>query len=452
MGELVLLAVSVVLILLCGLFVAAEFSFITVDRTKVRRAAQKGDRKAIGLQHALKRLSTQLSGAQVGITITNLAIGYLAQPSLAQLLGAPLNALGISGAGVTGVSVIVALTIATAATMIFGELIPKNLAIAMPMQTARSVQGFQRGFSWVMAYPIRLSNGTANYILRRMRIEPQEELASARSAEELTSLVRRSADKGVLPYDMALMIERSLMFGERRADEVMTPRARVESVPQTATATDVITAARKTGFSRFPITGEDIDEIVGIVHVKSAVSVPRNKRNATLVSDIAKKPVFAPSNIHLDPLLEILRGGGLQIAVLVDEFGGTDGIVTIEDLIEELVGEVQDEHDKNDVLMQKRKDGSWLISGLLRPDEAGQFLGITLPEEEEFETLGGLIAERLEKMPKLGDHVSIVGLDRTGKALTVVLRVARMDGLRVDTIEVRVQHAPKEPESEVGRG
>ena len=147
MGELVLLAVSVVLILLCGLFVAAEFSFITVDRTKVRRAAQKGDRKAIGLQHALKRLSTQLSGAQVGITITNLAIGYLAQPSLARMLGAPLHALGISGAGATGVSVIVALILATAATMIFGELVPKNLAIAMPMQTARSVQGFQRGFS-----------------------------------------------------------------------------------------------------------------------------------------------------------------------------------------------------------------------------------------------------------------------------------------------------------------
>lgn len=435
MGEIVFLLISIGLIGACGLFVAAEFALITVDRAKIDKAARAGDFKAAGVKVALKSLSTQLSGAQIGITITNLAIGYLAQPSIAELLRAPLEGVGLSDASVSGVSITIALLLATAATMIFGELIPKNLAITMPFQTAKAIQRFQRRFSWLMTYPIRICNGTANAILRKMRIEPQEELASARSAEELSSLVRRSAEKGTLPEETALMLERSLAFGERRADEVMTPRARVESIPANTSVSEVIELAKKTGFSRFPVTGEDIDDVVGITHVKHAVKMPRKKRAKTSVSTIMKKPVLAPSNIQLDPLLDILRGGGLQMAVIIDEFGGTDGIVTIEDLIEELVGEVRDEHDQSNTLMQANGDGSWLLSGLLRPDEASQFVGLTLPEEDEYETLGGLIAERLEKLPKRGDMVQITALDRDGQDHALVLRVKQMDGHRVDVIE-----------------
>lgn len=438
MGEIAFLLISAVLVVACGLFVAAEFALITVDRATVDRATKKGDRQAQGVQIALKSLSTQLSGAQVGITITNLAIGYLAQPAIASLITLPLKSIGVEGTAVSGVAITIALLLATAATMIFGELIPKNLAIAMPLQTAKSIQKFQRTFSWVMTYPIRLCNGTANAILRKMRIEPQEELASARSAEELSSLVRRSAEKGVLPEETAIMLERSLMFGERRADEVMTPRSRVESVQAKDSVSSVVRLAKTTGFSRFPVTGEDIDDIVGVVHVKHAVSVPREKREQAIVAEIMKKPIFAPSNIQLDPLLETLKSGGLQMAVIVDEFGGTDGIVTIEDLIEELVGEVRDEHDQSNVLAREQPDGSWWFSGLLRPDEASQFIGVALPEEEEFDTLGGLIAERLEKVPKRGDSVSIAALDRDGQEQAVFLKVRRMDGLRVDVVEARL--------------
>jgi CBS domain containing-hemolysin-like protein len=434
MGEIFFLLISTVLVMLCGLFVAAEFALLTVDRAKIDREIKKGDVQAAGVKVALKSLSTQLSGAQIGITITNLAIGYLAQPSIAELLRGPLENVGVGGAAVSGVSVAIALLLATAGTMIFGELIPKNIAITMPLKTAKRIQRFQRRFSWVMTYPIKLCNGTANFILRRLHIEPQEELASARSAEELSSLVRRSAEKGTLPEETALMLERSLAFGERRADEVMTPRARVESIPSDAKVSDVVELAKNTGFSRFPVTGEDIDDIVGIVHVKHAVTMPRKRRAKIEVSKIMKKPVLAPSNLQLDPLLEMLRSGGLQMAVIIDEFGGTDGIVTIEDLIEELVGEVRDEHDQSNTLIQKQADGRWLLSGLLRPDEASRALGVVLPEEEEFETLGGLIAERLEKLPQRGDMVHILALDRDGQEHAVVLRVKHMDGHRVDVI------------------
>lgn len=438
MGDIIFLLISAVLIGVCGLFVAAEFALITVDRAQVVRAAKKGDTGARGIEAALKSLSTQLSGAQVGITITNLTIGYLAQPSIAHIITEPLRKIGVEGTAVSGAAVVIALLLATAATMVFGELVPKNLAIAMPMQTARAIQKFQRTFSWVMTYPIRLCNGMANAILRMIHIEPQEELASARSAEELTSLVRRSAEKGTLPEETALMLERSLAFGERKAEEVMTPRSRMESVPGDSTIDYVIELAQKTGFSRFPVTGEDIDDIIGIVHVKHAVSIPRDKRAKTNVKKIMKKPVLVPSNLQLDPLLETLRIGGLQMAVVVDEFGGTDGIVTIEDLIEELVGEVQDEHDRSNTLMKKQQDGSWLLSGLLRPDEASQFMGVTLPEDEDYETLGGLIAERLEKVPKNGDAVYVTALDRDGNERSILLKVKRMEGLRVDVIEAQL--------------
>lgn len=438
MGEIIFLLISAVLIVVCGLFVAAEFALITVDRAAVYRMAQKGDARAKGVEIALKSLSTQLSGAQVGITITNLAIGYLAQPSIVSLITSPLKAAGIEGTAVSGIAVAVALLLATAATMIFGELIPKNLAIAMPLQTARSIQQFQRSFSWVMTYPIRLCNGMANIVLRRLHIVPREELASARSAEELSSLVRRSAEKGTLPEETAAMLERSLAFGERRADEVMTPRSRMESISATASVHEVIELVKNTGFSRFPVIGENIDQVVGIVHIKHVVEIPRGRRDTTPVSKVMRKPVLVPSNIQLDPLLDTLRSGGLQMAVAIDEFGGTDGIVTIEDLIEELVGEVQDEHDQSNTLIKKQSDGSWLLSGLLRPDEASQTIGVVFPEEEEYETLGGLIAERLERVPGRGDAVLIVALDRNAQEQKVLLKVKRMDGLRVDKIEARL--------------
>lgn len=437
MSEVLFLIASFGLIIACGMFVAAEFALITVDRSKVARALKdKSDKQTKGVDRALKTLSTQLSGAQIGITITNLAIGYLAQPSIASLLSGPLQSAGLAQQAVTTVSIILALLLATIATMLFGELIPKNIALAIPLETARKVQAFQRGFSYIMTYPIRFTNGIANIILRRMNIEPREELASARSAEELTSLVKRSADKGILPQDMALMIERSLNFGDRRAEEVMTPRSRVRSIKKDASVLDVIKEAKATGFSRLPVEGEDIDEIIGVVHIKQAVQVSSEERAKTSVVDIMKKPVLAPSNIQLDPLLKTLREGGLQMAILIDEFGGTDGIVTMEDLIEELVGEVKDEHDYSNRVMKKQKNGTWLLSGLLRPDEASHFMQLTLPEEEEFETIGGLIIERLEKLPKKGDTVTVHVLSYEGKEVKIQMKVKSMDGLRIDTIEV----------------
>ncbi|MBU3690964.1 MAG: HlyC/CorC family transporter [Solirubrobacterales bacterium] len=440
MIEVLLLLAGVVLVLLCGLFVAAEFSFVTVDRVAVERDAEEGDRTATGLRRALETLSTQLSASQVGITVTNLGIGFLAEPALAGLLEGPLEALGVSGDAVTGVAVAVGFILANAFTVVFGELVPKNLAIAHPMGTARRVQSFQRSFTLLFGPVIRGANGSANRILRRIGIEPQEELAATRSAEELASLVRRSAEQGLLEQKTAELMERSVEFGEHRADDVMTPRVRVETVQPDEPVAAVIEAARRSGRSRFPVIEEGEEQVEGVVHLKHAVAVPFEQRGSVPVREVMAQPVLVPSSIELDPLLTELRQVGLQIAVVVDEFGSFDGIVTLEDLVEEIVGEVRDEHDPKEDPVVELGPRSWRVSGLLRPDEIEDRTGIALPENEEYETAAGLIAFHLERVPGQGDYIGVDAKDRSGDGGTVRVRlsVVRMDGLRVDRVKMEV--------------
>ena len=448
MIELLLLAVAIALVIACGAFVAAEFAFVTVDRATVERAVAEGDAKARGVQAALRTLSTQLSGAQLGITVTNLLIGFLSEPAIAELIKGPLGTLGVPAGATHGVALTIALLLSTSFTMVLGELVPKNLAIARPLATARAVQGYMRAFTRANHVVIRWFNGFANAILHRLGIEPQEELASARSAEELTSLVRRSAEQGTLELETATLLQRSLAFGDRRADDVMTPRVRMRTVDADEPVIRVIEAARESGFSRFPVIGETPDEVVGIVHVKHAVGVPHEQRGEVPVAEVMARPVLVPSSIELDPLLAILREGGLQIAVVVDEFGGVDGLVTLEDVVEEIVGEVVDEHDRRDMSARRRPDGSWMLSGLLRPDEASRATGVLLPEDEEYETLGGLIQDELSRMPAVGDEVELTTRDVDGRRCEATLTVVRLDGLRVDRVLLEAECVEEEDEPE----
>lgn len=448
MIEALLVLVSVALVVACGAFVAAEFAFVTVDRSRVDREADEGDRRARGVRRALRTLSTQLSAAQVGITVTNLAIGFLAQPAVASLIEGPLKSLGVSEGAVAGAALAVAFILANGVTMIFGELVPKNLAIANSMDTAKAVQGFQRGFTRIIHPLVRVTNGTANWILRRVGIEPQEELASARSPEELASLVRRSAAQGTLEEPTAELLEKSLEFGEHRADDVMMPRVKVKTLAPDQPVIAVIEAARAGGFSRFPVISEGSEMVEGIIHVKHAVAVPHEERDQVLIREVMAEPVLVPSTIELDPLLAELRKVGLQIAVVVDEFGSFDGIVTLEDLIEEIVGEVRDEHDRHEDPIREVAEGMWTLSGLLRPDEIEDLTGVQLPEDEDYETVAGLIGFELGRVPGYGDSVQVEATGPEKELLLAELTVLRMDGLRVDRVRLAVSRPEPEPAPE----
>jgi CBS domain containing-hemolysin-like protein len=446
MTEWILLGISLLLVLACGVFVAAEFALVTVDRGQVARAAAAGDRSAEGVSKALHSLSTQLSGAQVGITVTNLAIGFLAEPAIARLIDGPLGRAGLPDGAVHPTALGLALGLSTALTMIFGELVPKNFAISEPLATARATQGFMRGFTKVNAVPIRFLNESANTLVRRLGLEPQEELRSARSSTELASLIQRSADRGTLDADTAELMERSVEFGTRTAAEIMTPRVRTVSLDATDRASAVIELARQTGHSRFPVLDE-ADVVVGTVHVKHAVALPVHERATTRVKHIMVKPIVVPDSLRLDPLLSLLRGEGFQMAVVLDEYGGHAGIVTLEDVVEEIVGDIADEHDRLGSRARQRRDGSWSLSGLLRPDEVEDITGVSLPENEDYDTIAGLVLRELGRIPVAGDQVELAippppRLDDDGEAQPTVyalLRVEHMDGLRIDRIRLSVR-------------
>ncbi|MGY4709301.1 hemolysin family protein [Mycolicibacterium sp. CBM1] len=429
-----LLAIAV-LTLGTALFVAAEFSLTALERSTVDSNARTGDRADAFVQRAHRSLSFQLSGAQLGISITTLATGYLAEPVLARLLDPVLVAVHVPASAVPGISLALAILIATSLSMVFGELVPKNLAVSRAVPTARATAGFQLAFSTLMTPAIKATNGSANWILRRLGIEPAEELRSARSPEELGSLVRSSAEHGSLDPVTAALVNRSLQFGSRIAEEFMTPRTEIEVLQADDTVADLVAAADDTGFSRFPVVEGDLDETIGIVHVKQVFAQPPEKRATTRLRALAIPVPTVPASLDGDALMAQVRSHGLQTAMVVDEYGGTAGMVTVEDLIEEIVGDVRDEHDDSTPDVQRTGPG-WRVTGLLRIDEVAEATGFRAPEGE-YETIGGLVLERLGHIPEPGESVELTAFDPDGPIDDPVhwlATVVEMDGRRIDKL------------------
>jgi CBS domain containing-hemolysin-like protein len=405
-------------------FVAAEFSLVTVDRATIEQQSQAGDKTARTVRRALRELSFQLSGAQLGITLAALLTGYLAEPALSRLLR-PL--LGDQRALIYAVS----LAIATLFSMLFGELVPKNAALARPMPLARATARPQRAFSNVFGWMIKALNGSANFVVRRFGVQPQEELASARSPEELGLLAAISARAGALPEDTAMLLQRTIRFGDKRAAEAMTPRVDVAALPARTTVAQLLISARDTGHSRFPVYETTVDLITGVVDVIAGLGVPPAKRETTTVASIAREPVFVPESLDLDGVLAELQAADAELAVVVDEYGGTDGVVTVEDLAEELVGEIADEYDVEPAAFEITAPGadrSVLVEGVLREDELAEATGFRLPEGP-YETLAGFLMARLGHIPVVGETVEEHGWEFT---------VVEVDRRRVEQVRVAI--------------
>jgi CBS domain containing-hemolysin-like protein len=412
-----------------ALFVTAEYSLITVDRALVHERAEAGDRTARRVEAALRSLSFQLSGAQFGITVASLLTGYLAEPALARLFRPVLS--GVDPTTARGVSAALALLVATLVSMLFGELLPKNAALARPMALARVAVPVQMAFSVVFRPIIVMLNGAANWVVRRLGIEPQEELASARSPEELGLLAAISARAGTLPSETATLLQRTIRFGDKRAGEAMTPRVDVVGLPSEATIADLFALSRSSGHSRFPVYVDTLDQVVGIAAVGDALAVPAEQRQEAQVQAIAREPLLVPDSLPLDRVLGLLRQERRQLAIVVDEYGGTDGIITAEDLAEELVGEIEDEYDPPEPTTTAgatvtSPDADVTVSGLLRGDELAEQTGFQLPEGP-FETLAGFLMARLGRIPVGGETVSEDGWEFT---------VTSVDRHRVEQVHV----------------
>jgi len=434
MNEWLFVGIGVLLTVGTGFFVASEFSLVSLDRADLESRRDAGEGGFALAIRALKRTSTHLSSAQLGITLTTLLTGWLMEPAISSLLTPVLVGWGLSAGAADVVAVVSAVTLATILSMIVGELAPKNMALAVPRRVVKVVAPFQLAFTWLFAPFVAFLVHMANVIVRAFGIEPKEELSSARTAEELASAVRHSSMHGTLEEDTATLLGKALSFTNHEAQDIMTPRTRVATIRVGDSANDVIALTRKTGYSRFPVIDDDADDIVGIVHVKHAVAVPRERRSEVPVGAIQGEALRVPETMNLDVLLGELRQGGYQMSIVVDEYGGTAGIATLEDLIEELIGEVSDEHDRAKADVVKMGD-IVTFPASLRPDELRERAGIIVPDDGPWETVGGFLLSQWGHLPEAG-----ATLDACGGQFVV----ERMDGRRID----RVRFVPQEDSDE----
>lgn len=415
------------LILAQGYFVAAEFSYVAARRSRLEELAEEGNRRATRALGVLRHLSFMLSGAQLGITVTSLVVGYLAEATLGTPLRPLLAAVGIGEEASAGVAATVAFVLATAAQMVLGELGPKNLAVARPEALALGLSGITSVYMRVSGPIIRLFDSLSNWLLKLVGIEPVEELSDVASPEELEYIITESGREGALTEQQTTLLSRALEFRNLRVVDAMVARPHVVALAADATCEDLRALAVGSGHSRFPLVGETgLDDVLGVVLARDVLGIPFAERPTTPARRLASVPLAVPESASLAHLLTDLRDAQVQLAVVVDEYGGTAGIVTLEDIVEELVGEIQDEYDADEPRVRRQADGSMVVPGAWRIDEAEREVELDLPEGD-YETLGGLVMARLGRIPRVGDTVPIEG---------GTLRVEEMDGLAVGCVRV----------------
>jgi CBS domain containing-hemolysin-like protein len=415
------------LIALHGFFVAGEFGLVAVDRSRIEQMAEEDESvRARSVLAALKTLSFQLSGAQLGITVTSLLVGFLIEPVLAPLFESFLS---------RGIAVAVGLILATSFEMVSAELVPKNLAIAKPVPVALALAAPMRFANTLMKPLIVFFNNSANRTVRILGIEPRDELEMIPSLEELQILIRTSREGGAIEEEEFSLLSRSITFGDKAAHDVLTPRTSCVMLRADDTIVELMRVASESGHSRFPVQGIDVDDIVGIAHVKDAYLIPRTDRAAAPISAIMRDALSVPESRDLVSLLAQMRRERQQMAVVFDEYGGTVGILTLEDVLEELVGEIEDEHDPDEGgVIAQPPSGIRVVPGLMHAHELKESTGFEMPEGD-YETLGGFLLSLFDRIPEQGEHIAherwefkVVEMDRNRIAKVLVVGPPSREG------------------------
>ena len=433
-----LMAIGVLLVVLLtvatGYFVAQEFAYVSVDRTRLRQLADEGDAAAARALDITGRLSFTLSGAQLGITVTALLVGYAGEPLIGTGIAELLGVTGLPYAVRLSLAVLIVLVLSTVLQMVIGELAPKNLAIARTIPLARALSRSTLVYLAIAGPVIRFFDAASNRLLRQIGIEPVEELAAGATTEDLQHLIEASRRGGVLDDGLSRLLDRGLAFRGLTAAQVMTPRVRVVTIGADAPVSGVLALLASSGQSRFPVLATDADDVVGVVGLAELLRVPRALRGTTAVGSIASPPVVIPSTLSLPSALETLRSQRRQLAVVINEHGGFDGVVSFEDIAEEVVGDIRDEGDAVAELAPSRLT----LTARLRLDEAEAATGIRLPRGQGYDTVGGLVLARLGRTAVVGDRVEVA--EERDPAIPVEDdETPRRVGIRVDDVD---RHVP----------
>nr|WP_205707678.1 hemolysin family protein [Kineococcus vitellinus] len=448
LGVLVVLLITAV----TAYFVAQEFAYMSVDRSGLNARADAGDAGARRALSVTRRTSFMLSGAQLGITVTGLLVGYVAEPLIGESLGALLGGVGIPAAVSVGVGAVAALLFSTLVQMLFGELFPKNLAIAKPEPVAtwlaRSTLVYLKVFGWLIWF----FDQASNLLLRSLRIEPVHDVEHAATARDLEHIVEESRESGNLPAELAVVLDRILDFPHRDVEHAMVPRSRVDTVPDTADL-GLVRALMAIGHSRYPVLAADTGDVVGVVHLADLLVTA--EPDGAPVTAIARPPLVVSTLTALPDVLRQLTETRNQLACVVDEYGGFAGVVTLEDLAEELVGEITDEHDESAGYVPVEDDGVWEMAGEVHVDEVERALGVDLPRGD-YETIAGLVIASHGGLPQPGTVLEVdlpadpADVDRDSGAAPARLRVAVLAVERHVPARVRLE-LPETTDQEVQR-
>ncbi|MGW5877426.1 hemolysin family protein [Nocardiopsis terrae] len=445
--------VVLVLIAANGYFVAQEFGYMAVDRSRLKARAAAGDTGAKRALAVTKRTSFMLSGAQLGITVTGLLVGYVAEPMIGTGIGVLLGGVGVPlGTGVAA-GTLFALVFSTVVQMIFGELFPKNLAIARPEPVARWLALSTGIYLKVFGPVIWLFDQAAIVLLKAVRIEPVEDVQHAATPRDLESIIAESRQSGDLPPELSVLLDRTLDFHDQTAGHAMIPRPDITTVEEGDPVSRVV-ELMASDHSRFPVLGEGVDDIVGVICLRDVLALGDRDLSAVRVSEVARQSVMVPASLPLPGVLDQLREAGEEFACVVDEYGGLAGVITTEDLAEELVGEIADEHtpEEESPAHLEGEDG-YLVPGALHIDEVERLIGHDLPEGD-YETVGGLVIRELHRLPEVGDRVEME-LPRPPSAhegdpdMALTMTVSAVQRRVPHTVELRLRELAGEEAQEV---
>ncbi len=422
-----------VLVLLNGFFVAAEFAIVKVRGTRIAELAGEGRRHAKVAQHLVGHLDAYLSATQLGITMASLGLGWVGEPALAHILAPLFDALGINNPNtIHVVSVIFAFGIITFLHIVIGELAPKSIAIqkaeAVTLWTASPLRLFYRIFRPI----IWLFNGAATALLRLMDIQPASEAQLAHSEEELRMIISASQEGGHIDEVEQAIMRRALIFGEHAVGEIMVPRTEMASLPTEMAIAQALEEVAMSNHTRYPVYEDDMDDTIGYVHVKDLYRADRSRSVRTLLRPIG----FIAETASIELALKRFQSTRTPLAIVVDEHGGTAGLVTIQDVIEELIGEVQDEFDHEAPLVEELSEGSYSVDGAARLDYLEDAIDLRVPDEG-FPNLGGRVFEQLQRRPRVGDEARVGNFEA---------RILEVDGMRITRV-LMTAAAPTPPDS-----
>ncbi|GAA4616119.1 hemolysin family protein [Actinoallomurus liliacearum] len=417
-------AAILVLTAATGYFVAQEFAFIAADRATLAAQAERGDRRALRALDVTSRLSFMLSGAQLGITVTALVVGFIAEPATSRLIAPLLEHAGLSGGQADGVAVVAGFLLATVVQMVLGELLPKNLSLARAEPVAKALAASTLAYLTVAGPVIRFFDTAAARLVRLFGVEPVEELHHGATLEELGDIIGESRRAGHLPPDLSDLLQRALTFRERTAAEVMVPRPDVVAVPRATTVAELTDLVTRVGHTDYPVWGRDIDDVIGVVGVRELAALDvtdtpgPSRPNSTgasgtgspggdrTVDAVMRPALLVPDTLELQAVTARMREAGQEFAAVVDEYGGLAGILTFEDIAEELVGEIADENDAAEADPTRGK-GVWVLNAGTRIAQVRDLTGLALPVDAAYDSLSGLVMTRLHRLPRAGDRIEV---------------------------------------------